>query len=162
MDTKICKTCKSEKPIQEFHITQKAGYKGTDGYVRTKTLYKTSCKVCEREKQLQKYHNLPTEKQRKRRSNNTSNNPEYRKAYKLKNKYGLTTEEFSAMVLNQDNKCKICGDEMSPPQVDHNHSTGKVRSLLCRACNTSLGLLREDPQILRNMISYIHDNLQES
>ena len=48
---------------------------------------------------------------------------------------------------------------MVPPQGDHNHTTGKVRALLCRSCNTSLGLLREDSKILYNMISYINDNL---
>ena len=159
MDTKICKTCRVEKSVSEYFIAQKAGTMGKDGYMRNTTIYKTSCKECYSKKSLKKYHKLSPEEKRVRASKNSCNNFQYRQEYRLKTRYGLTTEEFSAMVLGQDNKCKICGDEMSPPQVDHNHSTGEVRSLLCLPCNTSLGLLREDPQILRNMISYIHDNL---
>ena len=159
MDTKICKTCRVEKSVSEYFIAQKAGTMGKDGYMRNTTIYKTSCKECYSKKSLKKYHKLSPEKKRVRASKNSCNNFQYRQEYRLKTRYGLTTEEFSAMVLGQDNKCKICGDEMSPPQVDHNHSTGEVRSLLCLPCNTSLGLLREDPQILRNMTSYIHDNL---
>ncbi len=39
--------------------------------------------------------------------------------------------------------------------VDHNHHTGKVRGLLCRRCNVSLGLLRDSTEILNNMITYM-------
>jgi hypothetical protein len=159
MNTKICKICKIEKPLSEYSIAQKAGTIGTDGYIRNTTTYKTSCKKCYSKNSLKKYHKLSPEEKRKKASKNSCNNYEYRKQYRLKKRYGLTTEEFSAMVLSQNNKCKICGVEMSSPQVDHNHLTGEVRSLLCRPCNTSLGLLKEDPQILRNMISYIYDNL---
>ena len=69
-------------------------------------------------------------------------------------KYGLTDEEFHALVQAQDNRCAICkiefgNDEQRKRCVDHDHSTGKVRGLLCRACNTALhrlitaGTLRE-------------------
>jgi hypothetical protein len=158
-DTKICKICCIEKSICEFHISQKPGKIGSDGYVRKTICYKTSCKECIREEQKKKYHNLTLEQQRKIRKNNPCNNSEYRKKYKLKTHYGLTTEEFSAMIEEQNNKCKICECEMDSPQVDHNHTTNKVRALLCRNCNTSLGLLKEDPKVLYNMISYINDYL---
>ena len=84
----------------------------------------------------------------------------YSQAYNLKTRFGLTTEQFSAMIVEQNNRCKICGCDMVEPQVDHNHTTGKVRSLLCRPCNTSLGMLKENTETLYNMISYINnDNL---
>jgi hypothetical protein len=159
MNTKICKICKLEKSVSEFSLAQQAGTMRKDGSIRNTTIYKTSCKECYSKKCLNKYHKLSLEEKQVRRSKNSCNNYQYRKEYRLRNRYGLTTEEFSAMLLAQNNKCKICGDEMLPPQVDHNHLTSEVRSLLCRPCNTSLGLLREDPQILRNMISYIYDNL---
>ena len=158
-DTKVCKTCSIEKPVSEFHVAQKPGKTGSDGYVRKTICYKSSCKECYKEIQRKKYHDLTIDQQRNRRKNNSCNNPEYRKKYKLKSNYGLTVEDFSAMLLEQNNKCKICECEMDSPQVDHNHTTNKVRALLCRNCNTSLGLLKEDTKVLHNMISYIHDHL---
>lgn len=153
---KICNSCKVEKPLTEFHIAQKPGKVGTDGYVRKTICYKSKCKDCLRKEQRQKYHELEDDVKLQRRKNNRCNTFEWRHQYRLKNRFGLTTEEFSAMVLEQNNKCKICEFEMDTPQIDHNHTTGKVRSLLCRSCNTSLGLVKEDTKILYNMISYIN------
>ena len=156
---KECKECRIEKPLTEFYITQKAGYKGTDGYVRKNTLYKTKCKDCVNKHSMGNYHKLTTEEKRKRRKNNPCNNFEWRQKDRLKRRFGLTVEQYNAMLEEQDNMCKICGEEMNPPQIDHDHTTGKGRYLLCRPCNTSLGLLKEDTKTLNNMISYINDNL---
>lgn len=153
---KICKTCGVEKPFSEYHIAQKAGYVGTDGYKRTTDVYKAHCKECYRKKQNKNYHELPVEKQRYRRR---KKNPEYHRAYKLKTKYGLTTEQFSAMIVEQNSCCKICNCFLDNPQIDHNHTTGKIRGLLCRNCNTSLGLLNENVDTLRSMIDYLNDYL---
>lgn len=153
---KVCKSCGVEKPYSEYHITQKAGYVGKDGYKRTTDVYKAHCKECYRKKQIEKYHELPLEKQKYRRRNRNS---EYHREYKLKTKYGLTTEQFSAMIVEQNSSCKICNATLDKPQIDHCHKTGKVRGLLCRSCNTSLGLLKENTDTLRSMINYINDNL---
>jgi NAD+--asparagine ADP-ribosyltransferase len=157
--SKICKNCFIEKPISEFHVAQKPGKIGSDGYIRKTVCYKSSCKECLRKKQKEKYHNLTLDQQKKLRENNSCNNSDYRKKYKLKTNYGLTIEEFSDMIKYQNNKCKICECEMNSPQIDHNHATNEVRALLCRNCNTSLGLLKEDTKVLYNMISYINDYL---
>ena len=145
---KLCKKCKTEKPYSEFHISEK-GVKGP--------IYKSQCKVCVRKSQVEKYHNLTEEQKKQRRESNPCYNFEWRQKYRLKKLWGLTLDQYSDMINNQDSKCKICGEEMNPPQIDHNHITGKVRGLLCRNCNTSLGLLKEDPDTLRSMISYIND-----
>ena len=158
-NSKICKSCSVEKSVSEFHIAKKPGTIGSDGYMRKTICYKSYCKECLRKIQRERYHKLDDEKKRQRRQNNSCNNFEYRQSYRLKTHFGLTTEEFSAMIEQQNNKCKICECYMVPPQVDHNHTTGKVRALLCRSCNTSLGLLKEDSKILYNMISYINDYL---
>jgi hypothetical protein len=157
--TKVCKKCSIEKLLDSFPIAGKSGTNCGNGYVRTVNTYKSLCKECYRKREREKYHKLDEGKKEQRRKNNSCNNFEYRKAYKLRTKYGLTTEDFSAMIKEQNNKCKICDHEMEIPQVDHNHSTGKVRSLLCLNCNTSLGLLKENKKILYNMISYINDYL---
>lgn len=144
---KICNKCLIEKPFSNFHIAKQG---------KSSPVLKSFCKECMREYQREKYQLLNTTEKRKRREKNPCNTFEWRQQYRLKNRFGLTTEEFSAMVLEQNNKCKICECEMDTPQIDHNHTTGKVRSLLCRPCNTSLGLVKEDTKILYNMISYIN------
>jgi transposase InsO family protein len=65
------------------------------------------------------------------------------RAYHLRRKYGLSQEDYDAMLLSQNGKCKICGKNQSESvrmfHVDHDHSTGDVRGILCNRCNTSLG-----------------------
>lgn len=159
---KKCRDCSIEKSIDNFHIAGRAGTTAGNGYIRTVDTYKSICKECYRKREKEKYHKLDEDQKNKRRQNNSCNNFEYRQAYRLKSRFGLTTEEFSAMILKQQNKCKICECDMETPQVDHNHDTGEVRALLCRACNTSLGLLKENPQTLHNMITYINDYLPKN
>lgn len=60
--------------------------------------------------------------------------------------YGLTHEQFEAMLAEQDNKCALCSRSFNEAKifVDHCHSVGNVRGLLCPACNTALGLIKDD------------------
>ena len=93
-------------------------------------------------------------------------NPEQVKAkrrYHLKKTYGLALEEYEAMFVEQEGVCAVCkfpetaikrGSTKSL-DVDHNHETGKVRGLLCSACNSSLGLLREDPERIIALLEYV-------
>ena len=70
----------------------------------------------------------------------------------LKRKYGMTIEQYDAMLEAQGGGCFICG---RPPRedislhVDHDHSTGKVRGILCFCCNNALADFQEDPALLR-------------
>ena len=148
---KVCKTCGIEKSYSDYPINRQG---------KNNPIYKAHCKECYRKKQMERYYQTPVEDRRERRRKNRSRRPSYQKQYRLKSRYGgLTLEQFYAMIEEQDNMCKICGGEMNPPQVDHNHTTGKVRHLLCRPCNTSLGMLKENTDTLHNMISYINDNI---
>lgn len=89
-------------------------------------------------------------------------NPEkHRRSYKnwhLKKKYGVTIEQYEAMLLQQGGVCAIC---KKPPvegvclSVDHNHQTGEVRGLLHSSCNLGIGNFEEDPQLMRNAADYI-------
>ncbi len=56
----------------------------------------------------------------------------------LRRRYGITLEQFDAMVKKQNRKCGICF-AVKPLSVDHCHKTGKIRKLLCRSCNSRLG-----------------------
>lgn len=86
-------------------------------------------------------------------------NPDKRKAQRIK-QYGLTTEEFEALLQEQGGACKICGfsDRSNPnffPMVDHCHQTGRVRGLLCGNCNHGLGKFKDNPGLLERAASYL-------
>jgi len=75
-------------------------------------------------------------------------------------RYGIHSDEYDAMLLIQDNKCKVCGDVFEGNKhthVDHDHYTGEVRSLLCRGCNQGIGNFKEDIRTLENAIQYLRD-----
>lgn len=69
---------------------------------------------------------------------------------KRRNRYKLTYEEYLA--LKQE--CAVCGTE-GKLHVDHDHTTGKVRGLLCHGCNLALGLVKDSPERLRKLADYI-------
>ena len=84
-------------------------------------------------------------------------------AAKRKLNFGLTSEEFIKMFEQQNGLCKICGvDGKSVKRnlaVDHCHSTGKIRGLLCSKCNTRLGQFNDSIIILENSIKYLKGEL---
>ena len=86
-----------------------------------------------------------------------------RKAH-LKNTYGLSVEEFNALIIEQNNRCAICFKEetatdkngkLKPLCVDHCHTTGKIRALLCNSCNCMLGFSKDDTATLFAAIQYL-------
>lgn len=71
--------------------------------------------------------------------------------------YGLNPATYRRMVEAQSGRCYIC---QQPPGrkglgVDHNHTTGKVRALLCQLCNMAIGSMREDPALCRRVATYL-------
>lgn len=76
-----------------------------------------------------------------------------KKKNNLKVRYGLTPEQHENMLKEVDFKCPICGSQRNLV-VDHDHSNGKVRSILCNECNLSLGWAKDDPTILRRLADY--------
>jgi hypothetical protein len=76
----------------------------------------------------------------------------------LKKKYNLTPEAYESMASLQEFSCAICGDNTSKLHVDHNHTTGKVRGLLCNNCNRAIGLLKDDVQVLLKAAEYIEND----
>lgn len=74
--------------------------------------------------------------------------------------YGLTPERYVEMLEEQGGVCAICGTDEWPgkdnrPHVDHDHSTGRVRGILCSHCNHGLGKFRDDPKRLRAAAEYL-------
>lgn len=75
----------------------------------------------------------------------------------IQRRYGLTMEQFFTLYDGQDRTCPICceGLMLDEVQVDHDHSTGDVRGILCGHCNKALGLLKDSPEALRRAIAYL-------
>lgn len=72
--------------------------------------------------------------------------------------YGLTPEQYDAMLEKQGGVCAIC--RKAPPAqrrlaVDHDHVTGVVRGLLCTSCNLGLGKFMESLELLRRAVAYL-------
>lgn len=69
--------------------------------------------------------------------------------------YGMTEQTFMAMLNRQADKCAICRCVMDEPCVDHDHTSGQVRAILCHSCNRGIGLLADDPARLRSAADYV-------
>lgn len=71
------------------------------------------------------------------------------------NQYDLTEQEFSSLKQRANNACEICG-VTNELHIDHCHTTGRVRGLLCRSCNHGLGNFKDDPTLLNKAIAYLN------
>lgn len=83
---------------------------------------------------------------------------EVTRSHHLNVKYGITQDDFTKMLVEQDGLCAICGEpeyQSKALAVDHCHATGKNRALLCQSCNTGIGKLKEDPALLRAAANYV-------
>ncbi|WP_432169062.1 endonuclease VII domain-containing protein [Streptomyces sp. 1222.5] len=86
--------------------------------------------------------------------------PEQRRAARLWSRYKITAEAYAALLHAQDGACAICraaspGTSHGFWHVDHCHTSGKVRGLLCSTCNTGLGSFRDHPVYLRRAADYL-------
>lgn len=117
--SKRCLVCKVVKPGTDFvkALNQKSGLRAR-------------CKEC-------------VEKQRIE-GKNTPERAIQHAANKFKRLYNLTIEEVACMIENQKGLCKICAAILSRPNVDHCHVTGRIRGILCSACNTGLGFIEKE------------------
>ena len=69
--------------------------------------------------------------------------------------YGLQKNEANLLLEKQNNKCAICKNISDKWHIDHCHSTGKVRGILCPQCNLLLGNAKDNINILINAIQYL-------
>jgi hypothetical protein len=89
----------------------------------------------------------------------TENAKRLRRNEHLKKRFGITIDDYEAMLKAQGGVCAVCG---GPPSgkykrlhVDHDHLTDEIRALLCHHCNIALGLAEDDPRLLRLMADYL-------
>jgi Recombination endonuclease VII len=74
--------------------------------------------------------------------------------------YGLTEADWDAFLLRQGNRCAVCrtgkpGGRGERWHIDHDHVTGQVRGLLCGKCNSAIGMLQDDPEIIKAAARYV-------
>jgi len=90
-----------------------------------------------------------------------------RRAEALKNRYGITVEFYNELLEKQNKACAICtlpetrrhqNGKVKNLSVDHCHSTGKVRGLLCYSCNTSVGFMKENFIAITNLALYVAEH----
>jgi Recombination endonuclease VII len=92
----------------------------------------------------------------------TPESVQYRRTRRLQRLYGLTPERYNQMLAEQNGVCAICSN---PPtgegktnlylHVDHNHTTGQLRRLLCKNCNNAIGLLNDSPYLAARLAKYL-------
>lgn len=77
--------------------------------------------------------------------------------------YGISEEEYDQRLMEQNGVCKLC---LLPPSgkkkflcVDHDHTTSKVRGLLCHNCNVALGYLKDRLEVAKRIPSYLEGTL---
>lgn len=131
---KTCTKCNKRKPITDFHKVN-----------RVKSGYGARCRPC-----INKLHNAWL-------------TPEYAREQNLKRAFGITSDDYNKILLEQHDTCAICNQpettvwkgKVQALSVDHNHDTGKIRGLLCNSCNRALGKFRDNRAILQSAVKYL-------
>jgi len=130
---------------------------------------KRKCGRCNRYKARHLYHADQWNLKKKPptcKSCRTQHDPAYRQSrdHYYQSTYGITLEEYEAMLKVQGGKCAICGNKPGKKRlaVDHDHKEEKrvgsrlsVRGLLCRRCNEYLGHVRDDPLVGHRLTRYL-------
>jgi hypothetical protein len=144
---KRCSRCKEMKSVDEF-FADKNRYDGRQQYCMTCQNARHRQWVDENREQVNRYA-------RER----YQNDPHRYMEYERKSHYGLPHGTYERMLIEQGGKCAICGtDDPSPRRhfaVDHCHTTGTVRGLLCQSCNHGLGRFNDSPSILEKALKYL-------
>lgn len=160
---KVCKKCGLTKPLDEFY--KAAGMR--DGH-------RSDCKTCNSEAKRKRYFANPQpaiERSRLWQRENRERHRAWQRAYRAANreriqrrnrdrhlskKYGIVSDEFDLLVQAQLNLCAIClryfGKQL---HVDHDHSSGRIRGLLCGKCNKAIGLLDDQPRSAQAAAKYL-------
>ncbi len=157
---KRCKKCGALKRIDDFYRNG------------ARDSRRPECKACTNALRLKRYR-LNREKEIARVRAWQRANPDRVKAWReknrdrrleqlreihLRNKFGLTVDEYNRILEAQGGVCAICESPPTPGislHVDHDHGTGEIRGLLCVRCNNALGLFREDTDLLKRAARYV-------
>jgi len=130
---RTCKRCNENKTCDNFFIVKSKN--------KNQYRFNTPCKDCYK----QKYQNEDRKK--------------YIKFYLKKRNFGISESEYNTMLKTQNNCCAICGIDRKAITkdfaIDHCHSTGKIRGLLCSNCNIGIGMFNDNIDVLNKAIKYL-------
>lgn len=179
MRMKICTKCRRELPLTEFGVHRgrrhgRAHCKdcGSSSAKQRRETNGDTIRERDRERERSRYALDPSFRERKKEGRRSyflspAGNRVVRSSV-LKNNYGITLDEYEAMLGEQNGLCRLCFgiSEGKNLAVDHDHVAGYdelppdekrrlVRGLLCDACNRGIGLLRDDADLLRRAIAYL-------
>lgn len=73
----------------------------------------------------------------------------------LKKNYGISLAQYEELYDRQRGRCAICNEAHEVLHVDHNHTSGEIRGLLCNTCNRFIGLAKESAEVLRAAATYL-------
>lgn len=181
-ELKMCRACNQEQDVLSFHKKQEYP---DGRYPRCKTCVKSkiyipaktciidnkkACSKCSEVKDISCFDKRINRKSgiqsmcRKCRSSYPKKSyPERIRNYDLLKSYGISIKDFEILLSGQNNCCGICGinqDDLKSVRkkylcVDHCHTTGKIRGLLCDNCNRGVGLLGDTEENLLNALNYL-------
>jgi len=139
-NSKMCRKCKEVKSFPNF---SKSGKKYPDGLAGW-------CKPCMKVYAADYY-----------RRNSQKMRIKARKS-QLRLYFNLSVEDYENMYRAQNGACAVCRGQSTDGRrlaVDHCHSTGKVRGLLCYRCNIGIGYLKDSPERLRDAAAYLEGQI---
>jgi hypothetical protein len=131
LNVRVCSQCKELKDSSCFNK-------------RKQTKLHSECKVCSAAR-YKKWREANLEQQRIKD-----------RVIHYKRAYNLSEQEAVKLVENRTDCCQIC-KELKPLVVDHCHTTGLVRGLVCSACNSVLGYAKDKTDTLNNAINYLRN-----
>ena len=139
--------CHNHKPRSEFGVESRR----PDGL-------RCFCRECGK-KQSKEYRQRPEVRKRRRAHFRRPEQLAYRRSYALVRRFGITLEEYGALLESQQGRCAICGTDKPNGRwntfhVDHCHKTGAIRGLLCHGCNAALGQFGDNEEGIRSVLKY--------
>jgi hypothetical protein len=152
MDNKECVACRNTKTADEFYKDK-----------RMKSGLSSECKECvrARNKEYLKTYDRHRPSVRKNPILTDEEKKHRKRNARLTRTYGISAERYSELYEKQEGKCAICDIEYETLHVDHCHSEGIVRGLLCFNCNTGLGKFFDSIPNLENAIKYLKNSGQK-
>jgi DNA-directed RNA polymerase subunit RPC12/RpoP len=144
-----CITCEETKELSHFPKDK-----------RLPIGYRHECKECFNKRNRESYHN-PNGTRRKYLVENREDRLRMYKDIKCRKKYGLTIDEVKELHEEQNYKCAICKEKFDVLCVDHNHDTGEVRELLCNNCNSGIGMLKDNVELVKSAYEYLLKHRKE-
>lgn len=168
---KKCTACKLKKTIDQFgkdksrHDGKNPRCKDCAKSIRSNQRLANPEQGKEKARQYssKRYHDNKDEINSKRRKDRKNNPEKYKRSkesvWKRQGIKNMTQERYNQMMIDQNYSCAIChthqDDCSTVLHVDHNHKNGKVRALLCNKCNTGIGLLNDDIDLLKKAVKYL-------